>query len=182
MASPCEAIVIHLIPWPMFCYKSRQAEKRKGSISAMRHSYTVISGALMLLCAGLVIWAGVETARASVPSGALPAAPADGTEALPSGVFVQTVLPNMVKPIAMAFDPQGRLFYTEKETGRVRLFANGTLQPDPVINFQVQSASERGLLGIAVDPNFSQNHYLYVYYTCRPGANCATLENRVARF
>jgi glucose/arabinose dehydrogenase len=64
----------------------------------------------------------------------------------------------------------------------VRLFANGVLQTEPVITFRVDSFNERGLLGIAVDPNFNDNHFVYVYYSCAGGADCASPENRVARF
>ncbi len=106
--------------------------------------------------------------------------PADTIEGLPAGVRVETVLTGMDKPIAMAFDPAGRLFYTEKESGKVRMFANGTLQPNPVITFDVSTCSERGLLGIALDPTFNQNHYIYVYYTQGPG--CGATQNKVARF
>src|SRR5690349_19996393 len=94
---------------------------------------------------------------------ARPAAPADGTEPLPPGVQIQTVLPGLDQPIAMAFDPAGRLFFTERASGNVRLYANGTLQANPAITFDVDSCGERGLLGIAVDPNFTANHYVYVY-------------------
>jgi glucose/arabinose dehydrogenase/plastocyanin len=114
-------------------------------------------------------------------SGAAPTlatVPNDGTEDLPPGTSIETVLPNMVNPIALAFDPAGRLFYTEKTTGNVRLFAGGSLQSAPVINFSVTSGGEQGLLGIAVDPDFNTNHYIYVYYTC----SCTPLENRVVRF
>src|SRR3954467_3098297 len=89
----------------------------------------------------------------------------EGTEPLPPGVHIETVIENMESPVAYAFDPDGRIFYTEKGTGNVRLFANGVLQPEPVITFQVSFCSERGLLGIAIDPNFAANHYFYVYYT-----------------
>jgi glucose/arabinose dehydrogenase len=109
---------------------------------------------------------------------ALASVPEDGTEGLPPGVRIETVLTGMDNPIAMSFDPSGRLFYTEKVTGNVRLFAGGKLQPNPVIHFDVSTASERGLLGIAIDPNFNQNHYIYVYQTA-PGSNT---ENRVVRF
>ena len=111
-------------------------------------------------------------------SGATPNVPNDGTENLPPGASIETLLPNMVNPIAMAFDPAGRLFYTEKTTGNVRLYAGGTLQANPVITFSTTSDGEQGLLGIAIDPNFNTNHYIYVYYTC----NCTPLENRVVRF
>src|SRR5688500_3128901 len=109
-------------------------------------------------------------------------APADGFEGLPPGTSVETLLTNMDKPIAMAFDPDGRLFYTEKNTGNVRLFANGVLQPTPVIRFVVASRGEKGLLGIAIDPNFRTNRYIYVFYTCDTEGGCFEIENKVVRF
>ncbi len=136
---------------------------------------------------GLALFAmsAIGTLRASsagpLAVNAALAAPADGTESLPPGASIETVLPNMNLPIAMAFDPSGRLFYTEK-TGAVRLFTNGTLQTDPVITFNADSGGERGLLGIAIDPNFNSNHYIYVYYTCAVGPGCASTENRVVHF
>jgi glucose/arabinose dehydrogenase len=102
-------------------------------------------------------------------------------EALPADVRIETVLEGMHMPIAMAFDPAGRLFYTEKD-GNVRLFANGVLQPDPVITFKVNSAGERGLLGIALDPDFASNHFIYVYHTCDQDGGCPALQNQVVRF
>src|SRR5687767_10850268 len=63
--------------------------------------------------------------------------PQDGSEGLPPGTSIDTLLTNMLDPVAMAFDPSGRLFYTEKSTGKVRLFANGTLQPNAVITYNV---------------------------------------------
>ena len=115
-------------------------------------------------------------------------APHDGTEPLPPGVSMTTILPSLSDgPVSMAFDPQGRLFFTEKgETdniGSVRLYANGVLQGTPVITFSADGmCSERGLLGIAIDPDFNSNHYIYVYYTAAPGVSCGATQNRVARF
>lgn len=77
-------------------------------------------------------------------------------------LFVRT--PNLVT--GMEFAPDGRLFYTEKETGNVRVVdAAGVLQRDPVIHFRVDALGERGLIGIALDPNFSENHFIWVYMT-----------------
>src|SRR4051812_17131741 len=135
---------------------------------------------LGVLCVPL-LFAGMGTG-ATAQARVLLAPLADGREDLPPGVTVETMLTDMHQPVAMAFDPQGRLFYTEKDTGNVRLFANGVLQANPVITFDVNNFNERGLLGIAIDPNFNQNHYIYVYYTCRIGGDCANTENRVARF
>ncbi|HEX6605452.1 MAG TPA: PQQ-dependent sugar dehydrogenase, partial [Chloroflexia bacterium] len=132
---------------------------------------------LLMLALALCLVPGA----AAPPTGAAPAAQIRaGVEALPPGTSIETVLTDLNAPVAMAFDPGGRLFYTERASGRVRLYANGTLQPNPVINFDVSNCSERGLLGIAIDPDFTANHYIYVYYTQGPG--CETTENKVARF
>src|SRR5687768_16706662 len=82
--------------------------------------------------------AGVPASQPNAPA----AYPTITTENLPPGAVVETVLSGMVNPIAIAFDPDGRMFYTEKTTGNVRLFANGVLQPAPVINFTVTSSGE----------------------------------------
>jgi glucose/arabinose dehydrogenase len=120
---------------------------------------------------GAVLLVGVRDSAAQIPP----------DEGLPAGVHIEEVLTGMHVPVAMAFDPAGRLFYTEKD-GKVRLFANGKLQEAPVISFNVDSTGERGLLGIALDPAFSQNHYVYVYYTCDTDGGCDTLMNKVVRF
>src|SRR5437660_923649 len=138
---------------------------------------------LAVLVSGLstrVSWGGAPSALASHALAAN--APSDGTESLPPEASIETLLTGMDRPAAMVFDPQGRLFYTEKVSGAVRLFENGALQPNPVITFDVDSDTERGLLGITVDPNFNPNHYMYVYYTCLVGVNCSSQENRVVRF
>jgi glucose/arabinose dehydrogenase len=104
-------------------------------------------------------------------------------EALPPGARIETVLEGMHNPVGMVFDPEGRIFYTERETGNVRLFANGELQDSPVITFAVDSTDERGFLGITVAPDFADNHFIYVYYICAEDIEgCPTPESRVVRF
>jgi hypothetical protein len=60
----------------------------------------------------LLVWAATRplAAAPAFPSAAAPNAPADGTESLPPGVQIQTVIPSMGYAIAMVFDYQGRLF------------------------------------------------------------------------
>jgi glucose/arabinose dehydrogenase len=144
----------------------------------------------LLIVGTLALYGLVGTGASSAePAFSIPQAPQDGTEPLPPGTTITTILPNLTNgPVAMAFDPQGRLFFTEKGqsngVGAVRLYSGGTLQASPVITFSVDGpCSERGLLGIAVDPSFVSNHYIYVYYTAAPaGGSCGATENRVARF
>ncbi len=68
-------------------------------------------------------------------------------------------------PTNMAFAPDGRLFFTEKETGQIRIVRNGALLPKPFATLPVVSGAERGLLGIALDPHFDVTPWVYVYFT-----------------
>jgi len=77
----------------------------------------------------------------------------------------------------MEFSPDGRLFVC-LQTGQVRVIKNGSLVATPFLNIQVDSSGERGLLGIAFDPNFINNHYVYVYHT----VPTFPIHNRVSRF
>lgn len=69
-----------------------------------------------------------------------------------------------------------KVFLTDKG-GVIRVFSRGRMLKGPCARLDVNSDGERGLLGIALDPNYASNKYLYVYYT-----NASPLENRVARF
>jgi glucose/arabinose dehydrogenase len=158
---------------------------KDGGFAHPRHvaRFVAVSLWVALLAIGLL---GVssqtsQAARKQSPVMASLAQPLPEGESLPPGVRIETVLGRMDRPVAMAFDPQGRLFYTEKTTGQVRLFANGNLQANPVITFSVNANFERGLLGIAIDPNFNTNHYIYVYHTCADFGECPK-QNRVVRF
>ncbi len=64
----------------------------------------------------------------------------------------------------MSFAPDGRLFVCE-QGGRLRVIKNGALLTTPFLTVSVSSNGERGLLGVAFDPNFASNGYVYVYYT-----------------
>lgn len=85
---------------------------------------------------------------------------------------------NLDFPVDMAWiEGTNRFFYTEKATGKIRTFAGGRLIQRACAVLPVNSEGERGTLGIAADPAFVANHWLYVYYT-----NAEPLENRVTRF
>lgn len=91
--------------------------------------------------------------------------------------FVETqVVANLNQPTAMAFAPDGRLFVAEK-TGKLRVIKNGVLLPTPFLTVNVNSVSERGLLGVAFDPHFATNKHVYVYYT-----KTSPIKNKVSRF
>lgn len=63
----------------------------------------------------------------------------------------------------------------------MRVIKNGNVLPTPFLNLTVDASGERGLIGLAFDPNFATNQYLYVYYTV-PTSGTVTVHNRVSRF
>jgi glucose/arabinose dehydrogenase len=77
----------------------------------------------------------------------------------------------------MAFAPDGRIFVT-LQGGQVRVIKEGVLLAQPFLTVPVNATGERGLLGIAFDPSFSSNRYVYVYYT----ATVPAIHNRISRF
>src|SRR5262249_6841757 len=79
-------------------------------------------------------------------------------------------------PTSMDVAPDGRIFVCQ-QTGTLKLIKNDVLQSTPVLTVTVDSNGERGLLGVVVDPNFTQNNYIYIYYTVPSPAH-----NRVSRF
>lgn len=84
--------------------------------------------------------------------------------ALASG-FTQTKLAgSLSKPIVLDFAPNGDMYIGE-QGGTILLYHNGAVQPTPVLSLPVFEQGETGLLGMALDPNFATNGYLYVSYT-----------------
>ncbi|HEY2950984.1 MAG TPA: PQQ-dependent sugar dehydrogenase, partial [Verrucomicrobiae bacterium] len=97
--------------------------------------------------------------------------------ALPTGFTESVVSGGISSPTTMQFAPDGRLFVCQKN-GQLRVIKNGLLLANPVVSLPVDPFNERGLLGVAFDPDFTTNNCFYVYYT----ATNATTHNRVSRF
>jgi glucose/arabinose dehydrogenase len=100
--------------------------------------------------------------------------------AVPPGFSEALVASGLQSPTAMQFAPDGRLFVCEKD-GRLRIVKHGMLLPAPFASITVDAEAERGLLGVAVDPDFAQAPYVYVYYTV-PATPGVPVHNRVSRF
>lgn len=95
----------------------------------------------------------------------------------PTGFTETLVAGNLASPTAMAFAPDGRIFVCQ-QGGSLRVIKNGTLLAAPFVALTVNSSGERGLLGVAFDPNFTTNQFVYVYYT-KP---TPVLRNVISRF
>src|SRR5262245_24918103 len=108
---------------------------------------------------------------------------AAGEDGRPTQFRVETVAANLEVPWAIAFAPDGRVFFTER-VGRVRVIENGKLRPEPVATIRdVEPTGESGLMDLTLHPQFTSNHYLYLAYAYRAYADRGSDERvRVARF
>ena len=91
---------------------------------------------------------------------------------------VETWARGLETPWAIDFATDGRAFVTER-TGRVRVIDNGKLLAEPWITLDVATVGEAGLLGLAIDPQFARNRFVYVAYSYRTGV--FQLRNRLVR-
>ena len=95
---------------------------------------------------------------------------------LPAG-FAETSIAGLTSPTAMALASDGRIFVCQ-QNGNLRVIKNGALLATPFLTVAVNANGERGLLGIAFDPNFAANNFVYIYYT----TSAAPIHNRISRF
>ena len=93
------------------------------------------------------------------------------------GVKVETVAENLEIPWSIAWAPDGTIFFTERG-GDLRVIQDGIVSEKPILSLDVGSM-EGGLLGIALDPNYTENHYIYLYYTYN---DFISTENKVVRY
>ena len=93
---------------------------------------------------------------------------ATATDAAAPGFTKSKVVGGLRGATSMEFAPDGRLFVNE-QGGKLRVIKSGALLPTPFVDLSTttDAAGERGFLGIAFDPNFTSNHYVYVYHTVR---------------
>jgi len=100
---------------------------------------------------------------------------------LEDDIILETVAENLQVPWAIDFAPDGRIFFTER-VGNLRVIENGALLSEPVMSVDV-AGGEGGLLGVALDPNFMDNHYVYLYYThAGPLGSLFGVQNKVVRY
>jgi glucose/arabinose dehydrogenase len=108
----------------------------------------------------------VAAAAAAVIAGGAQAqtAPQPAPSVVDANLAVRTVVSGLNQPAGLAFLGPNDMLVNEKASGRVLRVVNGVVQ-GPVLDLAVNSGSERGLLGIALHPNFSANGYVYLYWT-----------------
>jgi glucose/arabinose dehydrogenase len=102
-----------------------------------------------------------------------------GATRVPAGFVNEVLVASLNEPTTLVFAPGGALWIAERG-GRVRVLPPGAGQVNPVplltlANIDTQ-LGERGLVGMALDPAFASNGYLYLFYTA-----ATPLRDRVAR-
>lgn len=93
---------------------------------------------------------------------------------------IEVLATNLRIPWSLVFAPDGRLFVTERP-GRVRIMNLSARTTELALTLDdVRAEGEGGLLGLALDPDFTQNRFVYVYYTANVSGGGGV--NRVARY
>jgi glucose/arabinose dehydrogenase len=97
---------------------------------------------------------------------------------------VEEVVSGLALPTTMAFIGDNGILVLQKNDGKVRRVVDGVLQSSEVLDLAVDSASEHGLLGIALHPDFAENGFVYLYYTASStqNDNGGAAANRVDKF
>jgi glucose/arabinose dehydrogenase len=83
---------------------------------------------------------------------------------------VRTVVSGLELPTTLAFIGRNDILVLDKNSGRVQRIVDGTLR-GTVLDLSVNFASERGLLGIALHPDFPANTGVYLYWSCNGAAS-----------
>ncbi len=105
-----------------------------------------------------------------------------GMLSLADGFAAERFLDGLSAPVKMALAPDGRLFFNELPTGNIRVVgADGILRATPFATVAVQSGGERGLLGLALAPDFATSGSLFVYAIV-PAAGPKPVRGQVIRF
>jgi glucose/arabinose dehydrogenase len=95
---------------------------------------------------------------------------------LPTGFQESVISTSLAVPTSMDIAADGRIFIAQ-QAGAIRIAKNGAILPTPFATITVDFIQSRGLLGIALDPDFAVNNFIYIYYTAKTPAP----HNRISR-
>lgn len=151
--------------------RSAFARRTAVALGANRHLATILRLETLLIALMLlgISLSGPSSAGATVKSG-----------------FSDTLIASINSPTDIAFTPGGRLIVSS-QGGVLYMMVSGS--PTPILDLTSITCSdfERGLLGVVLDPSFSSNNYIYVFYTFKKHGGCpanasTSPVNRVSRF
>ena len=142
----------------------------------MRGSTRGVRGVLALGVAVTLAFAPAAAGQTTAP------------EVVDPDLAVTTAVSGLTQPISVAFLGRDDMLVLEKASGQVKRVVRGEVR-DVVLDLAVNSASERGLLGIALHPRFERNGWVYLFWSqSRSGTDSTSLAdvrlmgNRIDRF
>jgi len=97
------------------------------------------------------------------------------TETVFIGFERAVVASGLNAPVDFRWLPDGRIVVAEKG-GAIKVVEDGVVRTEPLITLSVDTVGERGISGLAVDPQFTTNGYIYVAYTT------SAIKDRLSRF
>ena len=127
----------------------------------VRKSLLGIAGVIIIIIAISVATVLSTPSNTTVP---IPE-PATTDNANQTNKGIRIIAQNLDVPWAIDIAVDNRIFFTEKHGRLGMIHANGTLASEPVVNIHTEDIGEAGLMGLALHPNFTQNHLMYVYHT-----------------
>ncbi len=139
---------------------------------------------LVAIACAPAVTPSASPAPASLPATKTTTAPASASATPRAGPAVveriDVIARGLEAPWAIDLAPDGRLFLTERP-GRIRVIKDGALMPAPwaALPAAAEPNKERGLLGLALDPDFATSPFVYVYFTYVSGSG--RLLNRLVR-
>lgn len=144
------------------------------------HKKSILCGCALFFLSILFVCLPSTTRRVAAQSGPTMLVP---------NLTVRPVVTGLNLPTTMAFIGTNDILVLEKNTGEVKRVTNGVIADDSVLDLDVNFGSERGLLGIALHPDFPTNPGVYLYWTeSTTGEDTGVLSetnllgNRVDRF
>jgi glucose/arabinose dehydrogenase len=115
-----------------------------------------VFAAAAILAAGSLLAPPLQSGKAAAANPAFPD--------LPDGFAKVQLAKGLKNPTAIAFAPNGDI-YIAQQRGAIVLYRGGAVQSTPVITIPADTGTETGILGLALDPNFATNGFMYVGYT-----------------
>lgn len=128
--------------------------------------------ALIIVIAGMFMLSGCKTDGRTARA-----------EAVGDGIVAEKVASGLQEPVSLVFLSNTQWLVAERRSGRIRWIENGKLRAEPFATVPVPAPAgynEYGLLGLAVDPDYAGNHYVYAFHTVGSGGRASG--QRVVRF
>src|SRR5688572_11811188 len=155
------------------CFASRLANREMRSSCSMstfntRFNLVSLTSSRSLIVLSVVFSAACDQAPTGRGAGEVGTSAQSSKEA--SVRFkVEKVAGGLQVPWSIVWTTDGRMIFTERP-GRVRVIENGTLRPQPLFVVpDVEESGESGLMSIALHPQFSSNHFIYIAYAYSSG-------------